>query len=63
MTVCNQRPERITAKLELLERAVGYSEAKLVVCKLPSILNLSEVTLAHRVEFLRMEFGLESSYC
>ncbi|CAM0944156.1 unnamed protein product [Alopecurus aequalis] len=62
VTVCNQRPERITAKLELLERALGYSEAKLAVCKFPSILNLSEVTLAHRVEFLRMEFGLKPPY-
>lgn len=62
VTVCNQRPERITAKLELLERALGYSEARMAVCKLPTILNLSELTLGNRVEFMRTEFGLEPSY-
>ncbi|XP_051192719.1 transcription termination factor MTERF15, mitochondrial isoform X2 [Lolium perenne] len=62
VTVCNQRPERITAKLELLERALGCSEARMAVCKLPTILNLSELTLGYRVEFMRTEFGLEPSY-
>ncbi|KAM0892333.1 hypothetical protein ACQ4PT_025830 [Festuca glaucescens] len=62
VTVCNQRPARITAKLELLERALGYSEARMAVCKLPSILNLPELTLGNRVEFMRTEFGFEPSY-
>ncbi|KAK1619863.1 hypothetical protein QYE76_025380 [Lolium multiflorum] len=62
VTVCNQRPERITAKLESLERALGYSEARMAVCKLPTILNPSELTLGNRVEFMRTEFGLEPSY-
>jgi mTERF domain-containing protein len=62
LTVCNQSPESASARMELLERALGYSEAKLAVCRLPSILSLSEVTLNHKVKFLTTEFGLEPSY-
>jgi hypothetical protein len=42
VTVCNQNPERASAN-------IGYSEARLAVCRLPSILSLSEVTLDQRV--------------
>jgi mTERF domain-containing protein len=62
IAICNFTPERISAKMESMERALGYPEAKIAVSKLPSILNLSEITLANRVEFLRIEFGLEPSY-
>lgn len=61
-TVCNIRPENITSKMACLERALGRSEAVLAVCKLPSILTMSEGRLSHKLEFLRMKFGLEPSY-
>uniref|UniRef100_N1QUC1 Uncharacterized protein n=1 Tax=Aegilops tauschii TaxID=37682 RepID=N1QUC1_AEGTA len=61
-TVCNIRPENITSKMACLKRALGRSEAVLAVCKLPSILLMSERRLSHKLEFLRMEFGLEPSY-
>uniref|UniRef100_A0ACD5Z5I4 Uncharacterized protein n=1 Tax=Avena sativa TaxID=4498 RepID=A0ACD5Z5I4_AVESA len=61
IAICNFTLEKISAKMESMERALGYREAKIAVCKLPSILDLSEAMLAHRVEFLRMEFGLECS--
>uniref|UniRef100_A0A453PJL5 Uncharacterized protein n=1 Tax=Aegilops tauschii subsp. strangulata TaxID=200361 RepID=A0A453PJL5_AEGTS len=62
VTVCNLTPEMTRAKIESLERALGYCEVKLAVSKLPRILTLSEVTMGHKVEFLRTEFGLEPSY-
>ncbi|TVU28530.1 hypothetical protein EJB05_20051, partial [Eragrostis curvula] len=57
-------PARIDAKLDLLKKIFGCSEAELsnAVCKLPSILALSEVNLSATVEFLKMEVGLEAEY-
>jgi mTERF domain-containing protein len=62
VTICNQDPESIRAKMEFLERALGYSGAKIAVRRMPTILCLSEVTLNHKVKFLTMEFGLHPSY-
>uniref|UniRef100_A0ACD5YTH4 Uncharacterized protein n=1 Tax=Avena sativa TaxID=4498 RepID=A0ACD5YTH4_AVESA len=61
IAICNFTPEKISSKMESMERVLGYPEARMAVCKLPSILNLSEVVLAHRVELLWTEFGLEPS--
>jgi hypothetical protein len=40
VTVCNQNPERASAELLLLERGLRYSEAKIAVHRLPSILTV-----------------------
>ncbi|XP_051196712.1 transcription termination factor MTERF15, mitochondrial [Lolium perenne] len=62
IAVCSLTAENVIARTELLERALGYAEAKIAVSKLPSILTMSEVKLAHRVEFLTTEFSLEPLY-
>ncbi|OEL37039.1 hypothetical protein BAE44_0001942 [Dichanthelium oligosanthes] len=57
-------PERISARLDFLKKALGCSEAELgiAVRKLPNILNFTEGRMSRTVDFLKKEVGLDLNY-
>ncbi|PNT69630.1 uncharacterized protein LOC100846622 [Brachypodium distachyon] len=60
--VCNFAPVNVSAKRDLLEKALGCSEAEYVRGKAPGILSTSEGKLVQTIEFLKMEVMLDASY-
>ncbi|CAN6274420.1 unnamed protein product [Urochloa humidicola] len=63
-SIYSTSPGRISSKLDFLKKALRCSEPEVrtAVCKLPTILALTEDNLGHTMEFLRMEVGLDTEY-
>ncbi|KAL6633541.1 hypothetical protein ACP70R_026212 [Stipagrostis hirtigluma subsp. patula] len=64
VTVYLISPKRVSAKLNFLKKALGWSEVELhtAVCKFPNILNFTEGRLCRVVNFLKVKVGLQPSY-
>ncbi|KAL6911492.1 hypothetical protein ACP4OV_000297 [Aristida adscensionis] len=64
VTVYHVTPCKVDAKLDFMKKVLGCSEdeLRLAVCKVPTILVLTEDNIRQTVDFLKTEVGLEAEY-